>query len=204
MGLSYKFTCSEDRGSLLVLNGATTREELHRNELFPDYMRTHYKSWVKFALERFLLTLKPEEIVLVRGWVKTTEWAMAAYVDKGKSHELSFRAVAGAFANARFTVSSKEHASASAECRVGPAPAPGQENPNELNQCIFLSTYRLKRRGVLVPVIRAMSQPVDFDSRPPSPDEDEVTRTPALSPPSQASNVPVYTVSEYPLITSVR
>ena len=82
-------------------------------------MRKHHDSWSEFARRRGL-DIQPEHIILVRGWVKTSEWAVAAFTDSGKNHEVNFEANAGPFGKASFSVSYSSAVSMSVEHRTGP------------------------------------------------------------------------------------
>ena len=89
-----------------MIGGNATKEQVHPNTIFPSYMRRQYESWHAFATDgkHFALDLKPEDIIFVRGWVKSTEWAVAAFLDKGTAHELSIQAGIGSYAHAEVEV----------------------------------------------------------------------------------------------------
>ena len=180
-----------------MIGGDATREQVHPNSIFPNYMRRHYESWHAFAndSEHFSLALKPEDIIFVRGWVKTTEWAVAAFLDKGTAHELSFQAGIGSYAHADFTVSKKEQISTSLEWRSGPKQGRNTGQENGRDQCIFLSAYKLKRRSLLPPAIKAMSEPIELHC-PCSPD-------PGLTPSPTCSDDSAFTIGESPPVVVV-
>lgn len=86
-------------------------------------MRKNHESWYAFAKdpETYGLHTEPEEIILVRGTVKTSAWALAAYTDAGnQAHDITFNAKAGTLAGAGFKWSSSHSSSAQLEQRVGP------------------------------------------------------------------------------------
>lgn len=85
-------------------------------------MHRHHDSWYEFATnhETYGLACKPEDIILVRGTVKTTAWALAAYLENGNhTHEVVFDGQAP-FASAGFKWSTSRQSSAKFECRLGP------------------------------------------------------------------------------------
>ncbi|KAI0340054.1 hypothetical protein BDW22DRAFT_434720 [Trametopsis cervina] len=183
-GLGYKFTCTADRGAALVMKDAGILEEVHASGSFEEYFKQHHNNWIAFAT-KIGLTLTLEDFLLVRGCIKTTAWAVAAFMGGNNAHELSFRADAASFANAEFSVSRSVGVDPAIERRVGPLAAssklfiPGQpayangENTS-YDQCIFLHALKCKRRLLFNGIrIRAAAEPRDesfTDQFPPTPD----------------------------------
>lgn len=139
-------------------------------------MRQHHESWCEFA-QREGLDIPREDIVLVRGWVKTSEWAVAAFIEKGQTHEVSFHGQLGQFAQAGFSVAISESSVASVETRSGPhrrpITPPGQTHSSTgknvdrgtdkpCDQCIFLSCYKIKYRTFLPNKIKAAADSEDL------------------------------------------
>ncbi|KAI0086257.1 hypothetical protein BDY19DRAFT_370479 [Irpex rosettiformis] len=177
-GIGYRFSCSHDQGALLILKSPASQEVVHPNRAFRDYMRKHHDSWYDFARRRGL-DIQPGHIILVRGWVKTSEWAVAAFTDSGKNHEVNFEADAGPFAKASFSVSYSSAVSMSVEHRTGPTKNVKETQAHvdvqtglPQDQCVFLSYYEIKSRGFWTKKkIRAAAEPQDeCDDRPPGPD----------------------------------
>lgn len=135
-------------------------------------MQKHHSSWCEFAFNQYGLTLKPEEIVLVRGWVKTSDWAVAAFLDRGTAHEVSFQADAGPFANAKFSVSRSGVTSSSVQHRTGRTVEHDPEDEIARDQCVFLSMYKMKRRYYLLPRVVAAAEPTNDDARDYGPDSE--------------------------------
>lgn len=174
-GLGYRFSCAHDQGALLILKTPASQEVVHPNRAFRDYMRVHHASWCEFARARGL-DIDPDHIILVRGWVKTAAWAVAAFTDSGKNHEVNFDASAGPFAKASFSVSYSSAVSMSVEHRTGPAKHIGVTSPYNTgetqpprDQCVFLSYYEMKSRVIWgKKKIKAAAEPLDdFDDKPP-------------------------------------
>lgn len=109
-----------------------------------------------FAKKRDL-RVKPQDIVLVSGWIKTTEWALSAYASEHRSHELSFSIAAGAFTSAECSFSVEKSANVPMSERLGPRPENSEQPPiSELrhNQCLFLRYYKCSYRGLGVVQLR--------------------------------------------------
>lgn len=147
-GVGFKFHCEEDRGAVLLLQDGAKREEAHCDSAFRQYMHLHHHSWLSFANETYGLSLQPEDVLLVRGCVKTTEWALAAFLDKGKMLQVAFQAQVGHLANVNFSVEQSERASTSVEHRSGPPNISKLSGSAALqsDQSVFVSVYKLKRR----------------------------------------------------------
>lgn len=179
--MGYRFSCAQDQGALLILKAPASQEVVHPNRAFQDYMRAHHDTWCEFAKARGL-DIEPDHIILVRGWVKTTEWAVAAFTDSGSNHEVNFDAQAGPFAKASFSVSYSSAVSMSIEHRTGPVRpvreprasygADEHEFDVSQNQCVFLSYYEMRTRGFWAKrKIRAAAEPRSFGGAPPDVDE---------------------------------
>lgn len=150
LGAGYRFSCNAEQGALLLLKDHATAQQIHPSSPhFINYMRKNYQNWCKFARDTRGLALEPEQLVLVRGWVKTTEWAVAAFLHGGSEQELSFQAEAGSFAKAKFSVAVSQNHSSSVLHRSGPRRAAtcdeGEVSPPPQDQCVFLSYFKLKR-----------------------------------------------------------
>ncbi|KAI0089371.1 hypothetical protein BDY19DRAFT_140875 [Irpex rosettiformis] len=88
--ISYK--CVSHKGAILLLNeGGTTQETLLPNSNFPAYMLEHYDSWYKLAKEQEH-DIEPEDLVMVKGTVKASDWTVAAFYDKSKHRSFKVEA----------------------------------------------------------------------------------------------------------------
>lgn len=52
-------------------------------DAWKDYAERHYQNWVNYAEEFFAAKVKPEELIFVRGWVKTPKWVVATLHRRG-------------------------------------------------------------------------------------------------------------------------
>lgn len=56
-------------------------------DAWKEYAERHIQSWVNLAENLFAMKMKPEELILVRGYVKTTRWVIVA-LHKRSTYEL--------------------------------------------------------------------------------------------------------------------
>lgn len=141
----FKYACSKSQGALLYLDNAADREAVYTNEVWVKYIRTNYPSWIKI-LESVGLN---DEIIVVRGWIKASAWAVAAWCDKSTEHQVTLSG-SGGIAQAGFSFTSSDESNNSVEKRTGPDP-PGDaitESGGSLpkDQTIFMSYYKIVDR----------------------------------------------------------
>ncbi|KAH9950735.1 hypothetical protein B0H21DRAFT_685940 [Amylocystis lapponica] len=195
IGGGLQFECSEQQGAVLVIKDAAVREELHPSDTITDYMLDHHHTWYAFAKDRFGLALEKEDIIFVRGWAKTTEWAVAAFIQAGHAAQVTFNGQFGLGANASFFLSASRDVSMVWDHNSGPVRAisgrsselltsgteTGSDEPS-VDQCIFLHYYKLKRRLGLFPrVMKAAAEPTFYTRRHPDGDHDGDTAEPTTS-----------------------
>ena len=88
-----------------------------------QYIRQNHDSWYSFATNSMTygLQCKPEEIIMIRGTVKTSAWQVAAFIDDGgHTHDVSFSGQIGPFVDAGFQVTSQTTQQPSHQHRSGP------------------------------------------------------------------------------------
>ena len=150
---------------MAVLGDFGSQSKAVSNWAFRRYMREHHAAWHAFATRRGF-AVRAGGIVLVYGWVKTSEWAIAAFQNHGRAHDISFNAGLEPFAVARFGVSLEEDVQVSMEQRCGPQhlgmprAAAHSRIPAPRDQCLFLRYYKLKKR-----LFRRPKIVVDADAR---------------------------------------
>lgn len=165
----------------MLWDDATKTVVQKQERKFEEYMLHHHQSWVDYATDTKYLGMrrKPEDIILVRGTVKTSSWTVGAFIGDGREdHEVALEGRLGPVVNVSFQYSLQE----SSECspvplRSGPAhrvsstditthPSRLLTNPasatgiaertiKEKYQCVFLSFYKMKYRRPLPRKIRA-------------------------------------------------
>ncbi|PCH43310.1 WD40 repeat-like protein [Wolfiporia cocos MD-104 SS10] len=191
---SVQFECMEDQGALLVLKDSATRGELLPSRRMANYMHANFNNWYQFITEDLDVDIKSDEdILFVRGWVKTKQWAVAAITHQGRSAKISLSGNFGAPAGLTFKVQAAQEMTSYFAQRSGPededgdakgkSKAPEGDNVHDTddlprNQCVFLHYYRYKRRRFIpLKKLEAGAGPRDPDVH--SDDEGVVEPVPA-------------------------
>ena len=174
-GFSVSFELSEKQGAALVTKYPTYREDIQREQVFEDYTRRHYDSWVAFARKGgHGNDVKP---VLVTGVDMTRDFAMMAYSNNGVRLKSEFTAsvpgVASASASAWGTWRTEGlvHTNCGPQSCLPPPPTQTADPTSstvshiepvseEYNQCVFVRYYTMRKRPLSIPkVIRAAAGP---------------------------------------------
>lgn len=139
---AYSFDCKDQKGAIVVPGDYASLRLVRRNDRFFDYVRQHHKSWFEFA-RSLGLDVKPEDIILVSGWLKTTEWAVAAVLAEGKAHAFSLNVDPGSsIVQARLDIEHSTNHKLSTSHRKGP----NKITARRRDQCLFLRYYKAKYR----------------------------------------------------------
>ncbi|KAH9919622.1 uncharacterized protein B0H18DRAFT_937123 [Fomitopsis serialis] len=94
----FEFECVENQGACVVVGSSAARAELHQARRMKAYMKKNIDSWVYYATEVLGMDKRLDEVLFVRGWVKTTHWAVAAFVERAKNAKVSVSGGLGAIA----------------------------------------------------------------------------------------------------------
>lgn len=138
----YSFKCKEQKGAVAIPGDYGVLCVVHQNTAFPEYIRQHHSSWCDLA-QAIGLALRPEDIILVRGWLKTSEWAIAAVLSEGHAHTFSIGVDTGlSLAQAHLDIGTSTEVDVPAIHRSGPIDATERRR----NQCLFLRYYKVKYR----------------------------------------------------------
>ncbi|KAH9918069.1 WD40-repeat-containing domain protein [Fomitopsis serialis] len=196
-GASVAFECTDEQGAVLVLTDAAHRQQLPSRRMM-NYLKQNIREWYTFATsDEVDLPLQKEDIVFVFGFVKTTQWAVASYVEGGRSARFSFN---GGYGSAQASISAFATVGNSRapahnwgpKHQAGP-PLPPQPGPSsrrrarsgrhnepvagpsadtqgsEADQCVFLQYYKMKYRLGLWPTV--MRGAAGYDELPRGPDD---------------------------------
>lgn len=190
----------------------TTVEEGSR--LFEEYMVRHHGSWYEYARNKRGLSIKYEDIILVRGFIKTSTWTIAAFLGStSRSHEVTINGRLGPFASVDVGYSSCEESCSSISPRSGPPhrmkaeeiPVSWSSNPRSSaicepyharspdgsesiqDQCIFLNYYKMKRRRLLPDQLTASAG--EYGAQPRGGDSDSTFATPVVAADASDSEV---------------
>lgn len=140
---------------------------------FERYISQHHDSWYAFAIS-LDHAIEAEDIVLVSGWLKTSDWALAVCTNHGHAHEVLLEAHPSSTAGVQFEATLSQDVDVSVDQRRGPLrDEPRTDRARPRDQCLFLRYYKLKKR----PVWRARCVPageLSDDAHPE--DEDDDTR----------------------------
>ncbi|KZT00234.1 uncharacterized protein LAESUDRAFT_560651 [Laetiporus sulphureus 93-53] len=117
--LVFKCEVTDDQGAFLALGSPATRQELRQIRTMKTHMGRHVRNWYTFACEMGL-EIAEEDIIFVRGWVKTTGWVVAAFTQRGKGAQISISADCGAVASGHLRFEATHKSSPTYDYRSGP------------------------------------------------------------------------------------
>ena len=126
-------------------------------------MWAHHDSWFDFA--RVLgHDVNADDIVLVSGWVKTSQWALAACTNYGRAHEVTLDATVPSIASAKFEINLCEDVKMSVDQRSGPPGRiePVDDGPTTHDQCLFVKYYKMKKNKFRMKKIVAGAGPQEY------------------------------------------
>ncbi|KAL4245168.1 hypothetical protein ABKN59_009889 [Abortiporus biennis] len=80
--MSVDFSCSSEQGAILVMPYYASSRAVRPNREFIEYFKRNKASWYDTAVNNWSLDVQPEDLILIRGWIKTTEFSLAAIAQK--------------------------------------------------------------------------------------------------------------------------
>jgi hypothetical protein len=92
---SFRFSCTSSEGAILMLESQMSRETALQEVNFRDYLRSHCRSWFRWALGKGV-PVQFGDLMLVTECSKTAAWASAVYSQSSSDFGLTF-SVGGAF-----------------------------------------------------------------------------------------------------------
>ncbi|KZT65356.1 hypothetical protein DAEQUDRAFT_814340 [Daedalea quercina L-15889] len=105
MHLRFRFKSKRMQGAVLVLPTKSARKveiTIHTKKV-KEYIRQHYVSWMNFA-EKLNLNFTADELVFVKGWIKTEQWAVAASTETEEEKKVAVGFGKDRVANAAFSI----------------------------------------------------------------------------------------------------
>ncbi|KAI0782804.1 hypothetical protein C8Q75DRAFT_811391 [Abortiporus biennis] len=82
-----EFSCSGEHGAILSLLEPSSRRSVQpTNRAFIDYFKAHYDAWTLFG-RKSGIPVEPEDLILVRGWVKTGTFVLGAITQEKYSYD---------------------------------------------------------------------------------------------------------------------
>lgn len=118
MSLGFGCECTDQQGALAIFATPGTRELHIHDRRMKTHMKAHIDSWYAFASEEKEINI--EDILFVRGWVKTTRWAVVAFFGNSRHTELTFTGDLNLPVQAAFHVKIQRENSATCIPRIGP------------------------------------------------------------------------------------
>ncbi|KAF7797950.1 hypothetical protein EIP86_009157 [Pleurotus ostreatoroseus] len=153
-------------GAILWLKESAERGYFVPNDKIRQYMLKHHHSWFIFA-KAMALNLSLEDIIFVRGFIKASDWAVAAWKAKDQDADIegSFRYDPDTGFDFQFSKQERiVHA-----CRWSSGSDQFSTTPTSRpkNQCLFLQYYKVKHRFFGADKIVAAAGPSILPDRPP-------------------------------------
>lgn len=139
---SYGFKCEERMGAIVIPGDHGALRVVRPNNIFFEYVRKHHRSWYDLA-QTIGLAVRPDDLILVSGWLKTTDWVVATVLteERSRGFSLSIDSVSSPV-QASFNIERATHRSFSAHQRRGPNRVAERRH----NQCLFIRYYKAKYR----------------------------------------------------------
>ncbi|KIP06080.1 hypothetical protein PHLGIDRAFT_471407 [Phlebiopsis gigantea 11061_1 CR5-6] len=151
--LNIGYSCNAEQGALLMLNGPGNKEVLFDKDDIRGYILDNHDYWYHYARSVLQLRIQHEDLVFVRGYVKTSpDWLVASFSSTGSKIKASLNAASAAFGSANLTVSNTRAHRGSPIVRFGrnlyenPESLP-KEEPN-MSQCILVQRYVVKKTDI--------------------------------------------------------
>jgi hypothetical protein len=89
-GGGFTFECNKEQGAALILRESAHRTNALRKNAFTRYVLENHSKWLKFANDVEQRGITADQLVMVTGCDKTSEWACAAFSASSKQVGLEF------------------------------------------------------------------------------------------------------------------
>lgn len=159
------------------------RETIHRSRQLETHLHQNWKKWHIFVTDVLQVGIDIDEMIFISGTHKTANWAVASYVEAGRSSLFRFDA-SSPMVSCAFSLLSSSGVEMPPHQHWGPqrrtssvtgspsSQGSGDVDQNEIkkDQCVFINYYKMKRRRLFPPkVLRASA---GYDRLSPRRDED--------------------------------
>lgn len=143
-----------------MLGDWAARSTVDDNYQLRHYVRDHHEAWFAFAHARGHV-VKRRDIVLVSGWIKSSEWALAACTSSARGHKFSITAGLDAAAKVDLSVHATAEHTLSALQRRRPPVAASADDAAKLpkDQCLFLRFVKGEAKRFSFGSARTKGQP---------------------------------------------
>ena len=80
VGITAGYACRDSQGAVLVINSPARQQSIFENDLLWKYMLRHHHEWCEYARTTLGQRVRPQDVVLVTGWTKTSaDWKAVAF-----------------------------------------------------------------------------------------------------------------------------
>ena len=171
-GMTIAYSCSAEQGALLRLNRRGTSEVLLDKDDLRDYILENHEHWHNYARNTLKLRIEREDLVFIRGFVKTApDWLAASFSSSGSTIKVNLNAAIANIVGATLVGSTSQTHRSSPIVRFGTSlsqPSPSQpDKQSTIDQCIAIQRYVVKKRRWTPSKLEASADPNRF------PDSDE-------------------------------
>ncbi|KAF7795330.1 hypothetical protein EIP86_006487 [Pleurotus ostreatoroseus] len=135
----YDIFCGGASAHVLFLPKPATFTFIRAEEQFRRYVLKNQSDWFAFASKRTCAIRKPEDLVLVQGFVKAAHWTITSFV----SHDADSYISGSLSASSKTSSAWKEKGrrNMSVECRSSVLYRDPRADDDPSDQCVFLSQY---------------------------------------------------------------
>jgi len=174
---AFQCECTGKQGALAILDTPGKRELVQQTRRMAKYMKDNIETWHRWAISNDVgLDVAIEDILFVRGWIKTSCWAVVAFCDDSRHTKLTFSGDLGLPVSNVFGIETQvETTTPTCLLQIGPqrfrrANATAPLVPNQpahvqeqypSDQCMFLHYFKLKKRLLWPSKIEAAAEPRD-------------------------------------------
>ncbi|KAH9837873.1 WD40-repeat-containing domain protein [Rhodofomes roseus] len=120
VNFAFQCECADQNGALAILDTPGRRELVHQSRRMTKHMKENIETWHHWASEEVGLEVAIEDILFVRGWIKTSRWAVVAFFGNSRHARLSFTGDLGLPVSAAFHVDIQRETAATCLPRIGP------------------------------------------------------------------------------------
>ncbi|PCH44546.1 hypothetical protein WOLCODRAFT_105294 [Wolfiporia cocos MD-104 SS10] len=172
---SKAYTCTDDRAALLFLPSGAAHGRSYISKGIKDYIRQNEGEWYRIVAEHTQLDIKQGDLMFVTGWIKTSDYFLAACTHGAHVGSISLDAGIGGKAGISVTISGSKDVAPGWEQRTSLRPhnedmnqsnasgSDGRQSDRDTNdQCIFIQYHKTKRRGILASLLPKLKASAEF------------------------------------------
>ena len=153
--VGVEYTCKETQGAALELKSSACSESIYDDLRLRAYILQHHEQWHSYVRDVLQHRVEPSEIRVVSGWTKTSpDWQATAFSGFHTSHRTHVGAHAGSMAGADVYYGRSKAMSGPKLRRQGPLysepSSTSSSGERQMNHCVFMKGYRVKKRLGLV------------------------------------------------------